>query len=159
MTTGKNTIRLQVKKVELKTYCIEKVELKTCLTPRVREDFLDKLTGKLTGKLEENTLASIKSCKLVQKGRNIYEEDSLKVGDLEERELEERRKKFKEEKIKLFEKTATPTRRRKPEGERKMTPKSMRKIERSSQKRKVYGEREKEKGKMLEGLRLGHASA
>ena len=48
-TTGKNTPRLNVKKVELKT----------CLTPHIREDFV-KMT-EMTGKFKVNTLASIES--------------------------------------------------------------------------------------------------
>ena len=95
---------------------------------------------------------------MLKKGRKIYEEEHLKIGNLEEMELEERRRRFKEEKIQIFEMITTPTRRRKPEVERKMTPKGRRKIERSSQKRKVYGAREKEIGKITEGLRLGDAS-
>ena len=121
--------------------------------PRIRENCVNV-------RVKNVILASLEEKRLVKQGRKIYEEDDLRARKMGDTELEERRKKFREEKIKMFEKIiTTPTRRKKKEeSERKTTPLSLRKIGKSSQKRKVYGARERERGKISEGLRLGAAS-
>ena len=143
--TGENTLGIDVESINLK--------LKTCSTPRIREDCVNV-------RVKNVILASLEEKRLVKQGRKIYEEDDLRARKMGDTELEERRKKFREEKIKMFEKIiTTPTRRKKKEeSERKTTPLSLRKIGKSSQKRKVYGARERERGKISEGLRLGAAS-
>ena len=141
------------------------LKLKLCSTPRLREDCLEEsIVVKMMdmektnlNQDEKTILASLEERRAVQIGRKIYEKDGQKERKIEEEGIEERRKRFREEKIKIFEKTVvTPRRRKKKEdGERKMTPISLRKIEKSSQNKKVYGARERERRKISEGLRLG----
>ena len=115
----------------------------------------------MTNKDKKISIASLEERRLVQFGRKIFEKDGQKEKKSEEEGIEEKRKIFREEKIKIFEKkVVTPRRRKKKEdGERKMTPISLKKIEKSSQTKKVYGAREREKRKISESLRLGGAAS
>ena len=152
-----------------------KLNLKTCLTTPTRkkvvtpvgkntivtvgstdpprEPSVEKISGRL---VKDASLKNLEDNQLVQARRKIFEVNPTR-SDEEERKMEDRRLAF-EEKIQIFEKT-TPKRRRRPENAEKMTPTSSGRVERSSHHRKVYGARGKERGEMLEGLRLGHASA
>ena len=169
---GKNTQELKAKNSETINL---KLNLKTCLTTPTRkkvvtpigkntivtvgstnprsEPSVQKISGRL---LKDASLKNLEDNQLVQARRKIFEVNPT-TSDEEERKMEDRRLAF-EEKIKIFEKT-TPKRRRRPENAEKMTPTRSGRVERSSHHRKVYGVRGKERGKMLEGLRLGHPSA
>ena len=65
------------------------------------------------------SIASLEERRLVQFGRKIFEKDGQKEKKSEEEGIEEKRKIFREEKIKIFEKkVVTPRRRKKMEKER-----------------------------------------